>query len=241
VFDSLRRRAGRERGASARLKALAADPPGAGDQEWIDESDPPPAPASRLREAVGRWLPGRRLPMVLSAVLVAAGCAVIGVLISRPHPESPPVLPAAADAGSPRAAPGIVVSVVGKVARPGLVTLPEGARVADAVLAAGGVSDVDAMGLNMARRLADGEQVYVGVPAPPEVQAPAPGRPAKLDLNSAGPSQLDDLPGVGEVTAQRIVDWRAQHGRFTAVEQLRQVDGIGATRFARLKDLVTVR
>jgi competence protein ComEA len=93
----------------------------------------------------------------------------------------------------------------------------------------------------MARRLSDGEQLYVGVSAPPEVAAVASSaKPAKVNLNTASVSQLDELPGVGSVTAKRIIDWRAEHGRFTAVNQLRQVDGIGDSRFAHLKELVTV-
>ncbi len=103
------------------------------------------------------------------------------------------------------------------------------------------MSEVDALTLNMARRLADGEQIYVGIPPPPEA-APAPQpKPAKLDLNTATTAQLDDLPGVGAVTAQRILDWRTERGPFTAVEQLRQIDGIGESRYSKLKDLVTVR
>jgi competence protein ComEA len=137
-----------------------------------------------------------------------------------------------------------VVSVVGRVVRPGLVTLPDGARVADALQAAGGPAPgVDVSGLNIARRLTDGEQIYVGVPAPPEA-LPGPasgGTPEKVDLNTASVAQLDTLPGVGAVTAQRIVDWRSQHGRFTKVEQLREIDGIGPAKYGQLKDLVVAR
>jgi competence protein ComEA len=233
MFDSLRRRAAHSGSASARLKELiaAAPPQPAQQAEWVDET-PPPVARSRL--------PNRRLPLVLGAVVIAAGCAVLGLLLSRPEKETPPPLPAAvATTVHEHSSATIVVSVVGRVATPGLMTLPEGARVADAVRAAGGASDADSVALNMARRLADGEQVYVGIPAPPEAGPMA--KPAKVDLNAASVSQLDGLPGVGQVTAQRIVDWRTQHGRFAAVEQLRQVDGIGDSRFARLKDLVTVR
>jgi competence protein ComEA len=204
-------------------------------KEWIDET-PPPVAKPRLAAVLGR-----RLPIVLAVAVVAAICAVAGLVLSRPERETPPPLPAAVvQDHKPTAAQTIVVSVVGRVPTPGLFTLPDGARVADAVRAAGGASDEDSLVLNMARRLADGEQVYVGVPAPPEAGPPA-AKPARIDLNSANVSQLDGLPGVGEVTAQRIIEWRGQHGRFTAVEQLRQVDGIGDSRFARLKDLVTVR
>lgn len=243
MFDSLRRRAVQAGIASARLKELITAPPTKDEQAWVDET-PPEAPRSRL--------PRRRLPIVVGAVAVAACCAVLGLLLSRPAKETAPPLPAAVAnvrergptlSSVPTSTPpssALVVSVVGRVPTPGLVTLTDGARVADAVTAAGGASDMDTVPLNMARRLVDGEQIYVGVPAPPEAAAPLP-KPAKVDLNAANVSQLDELPGVGTVTAQRIVEWRTRHGRFATVDQLRQVDGIGDSKFGRLKDLVTVR
>ncbi|MFN2497162.1 MAG: helix-hairpin-helix domain-containing protein [Pseudonocardiaceae bacterium] len=221
-----------------------------------------------LRDA--RWDPGRPGALMLSLVAaLAAVIAAVGVWRDRPVPVPAPTLPlvaaAAADptaanpaASSSAAAPELVVSVVGRVARPGLVQLTEGARVADALDAAGGVlPDTDLVGLNLARRLADGEQLLVGVPPPPGQPADggaggapagaaggAPGGGARagtaVDLNTATLEQLDALPGVGPVTAQRILDWRAAHGRFTSVDQLREVSGIGEARFARLKDLVRV-
>ncbi|MGH8920978.1 MAG: ComEA family DNA-binding protein, partial [Actinomycetes bacterium] len=120
-------------------------------------------------------------------------------------------------------------------------------RVADALEAVGGaLHGTDLMDLNIARRLSDGEQLLVGV-------APQPGEPADgaalgaraatprtVDLNAATLEQLDMLPGVGPVTAQRILDWRAAHGRFKSVDQLREVTGIGQARLAQLKDLVRV-
>lgn len=219
-------------------------------QRWV------PAP---LRDA--RWEPGRPGALVLSFVAaLAAVIAAIGVWRERPVPEPAPVLPlvtAAATAAkgaspspSPGAAPEVVISVVGRVPRPGLIHLPDGSRVADALAAAGGVlPGTDLMGLNVARRLADGEQLLVGV-VPPPGQPPtsqvsgqvsgAPGTPQIVNLNTATLEQLDALPGVGTVTAQRILDWRAAHGRFTSVDQLRQVSGIGSARFAQLKHLVRV-
>ncbi len=100
---------------------------------------------------------------------------------------------------------------------------------------------MDALALNMARRLTDGEQIYVGIPPPPEAAPTPQSKPAKIDLNTATATQLDSLPGVGTVTAQRIIDWRTERGPFTAVDQLRNIDGIGETRYSKLKDLVTVR
>ena len=155
----------------------------------------------------------------------------------------------------PPAAP-LVVSVSGKVHRPGLVEVPSGARVADALAAAGGpLPGTDLSQLNLARRVADGEQVAVGVPAAPDAGAPLPGPAgsptvpgaaatsvpgARLDLNAATVAQLDGLPGVGPVTAQRILDWRTRNGRFAQVEQLREIEGIGERRFGQLRELVTV-
>jgi competence protein ComEA len=195
-------------------------------------------------------VPGRRrVAVLLVGALVLAVLVAVGVAMSSGgvEHEAPPMLPvAAASASAPVADETIVVSVVGRVASPGLVSLPEGARVADALREAGGpVPDTDIGALNLARRLTDGEQIYVGVPAPPGADpgtaAGAPGEPGKVDLNTATLTALDTLPGVGPVTAQRIVDWRAEHGRFDSVEQLREIDGIGPSRFAKLKDLVVAR
>lgn len=186
-------------------------------------------------------------------VLVSAGvlAVVVGVTlaVSAPaaHPQPAPNLPAAvvdtAAAPPSVSTESIVVNVVGKVPQPGLVTLAAGARVADAVQAAGSVlPGTDTTGLNLARRLADGEQVFVGVAAPPGAATPVDGDTGgPVDLNTATLSELDSLPGVGEVTAKRILDWRTKHGRFGSVDQLREIDGIGPARFASLRDLVVVR
>jgi competence protein ComEA len=194
------------------------------------------------------------------------------VWFERPRAEPVPDLPAvtvaapgaeasaATDAAAPTAAAPtatvpvapLVVSVSGKVHRPGLVEVPDGARVADVLAAAGGaLPGTDLSTLNLARRVADGEQVAVGVPAAADaVPGPASGAtppsPAgsapvgKVDLNVATVEQLDALPGVGPVTAQRILEWRTRHGRFTRVEQLREIEGIGERRFAQLRELVVI-
>jgi competence protein ComEA len=150
----------------------------------------------------------------------------------------------------------VVVAVAGRVRHPGVVRLPTGARVIDAVRAAGGALPRADLGLlNLARRLSDGELVVVGVPGVGVPGAPQGGPPggspssgaspgtaetATVDLNAATAEQLDALPGVGPVLAQRIVEWRAAHGRFSSVAQLQEVDGIGAAKFAQLRDRVTV-
>ncbi|MFD4540769.1 helix-hairpin-helix domain-containing protein [Streptomyces bauhiniae] len=142
------------------------------------------------------------------------------------------------------ASPGgqIVVDVSGKVRDPGIRRLPSGSRVADALKAAGGVRPgVREEGLNRARFLVDGEQIVVGTSgAPPPVGvgavSPAGGGPsAPVSLGTATVEQLDTLPGVGPVLAQRIIDYRTQHGGFRSVDELRQVDGIGDRRFSDLR------
>ena len=150
-----------------------------------------------------------------------------------------------------------MVSVSGRVAHPGVVRVSDGARVADVLSAAGGAQPgVDLSGLNLARRVVDGEQIAVGVPPAPDATGQPPGGPgspgsggtgaasagpaAKVDLNTATVAQLDTLPGVGPVTAQHIVEWRTRNGRFARVDQLREIDGIGERRFQQLRDLVTV-
>ncbi|MFB9359341.1 ComEA family DNA-binding protein [Actinoplanes nipponensis] len=156
-------------------------------------------------------------------------------------------------AGAP-AAPGVtpsavVVAVGGKVRKPGLVELPPGARVADALRAAGGAGPgVDVAPLNLARKVTDGELIMVGVTPPPGAAptaaagAAAPGQPGAglVNLNTATLAELDTLPGVGPVLAQRILDARDAQGGFKAVSDLRNVSGIGASRYEQLKDLVTV-
>ncbi|MEV8564678.1 ComEA family DNA-binding protein [Streptomyces sp. NPDC051322] len=166
-------------------------------------------------------------------------------------PVAPLMSPGAAapSASATRAAARIVVDVSGKVRQPGVRQLPAGSRVADALRAAGGVEDgEDTAGLNRARVLTDGEQVVVG--GPPAQQgstegsgngAPAGGAAVPVgpvSLNTATVDQLDTLPGVGPVLAQHIIDYRTQHGGFSSVDELREVNGIGDRRFSDLQPLV---
>jgi competence protein ComEA len=145
----------------------------------------------------------------------------------------------------------VVVDVDGAVRRAGVVTLPEGSRVADAIEAAGGLaSKADTAALNLAQVLIDGEQVVVpkrgsggqsagsGLTAPSSSGAPA--APGLVNLNTATAVELETLPGIGPVLAAAIVDWRTQNGGFTSVEQLEQVSGIGPATFAQLAPLVRV-
>ncbi|MEV0329840.1 ComEA family DNA-binding protein [Micromonospora echinospora] len=207
----------------------------------------------------GAFDPGRR---GVRALAVVAALVVLGAgfWAWRSRPQVEPVAAPTASAGSPVDAATeppsgsgvaeLVVAVAGRVRRPGLVRLPAGARVADAIEAAGGAQPgVDVALLNPARRVTDGELIVVGVTPPPGAGPPtaaaAPGAagPAaagKVNLNTATVAQLDTLPGVGPVLAQRIVDHRDQQGGFRSVGDLRQVEGIGDARYEQLKDLVTV-
>jgi len=143
----------------------------------------------------------------------------------------------------PAQAPELVVHVVGAVRRPGLYRLPDGSRVDDAIAKAGGPTAKALLaGVNLASPLADGQQVVVPRRGPPGTAAVVPGTPgsgAKVSLASATIEQLDELPGIGPVTAQKIVDWRTTHGPFRSVDDLDDVPGIGPARIEQLRELVT--
>jgi competence protein ComEA len=148
----------------------------------------------------------------------------------------------------------VTVHVAGQVRSPGVYALPAGARVTDAVVAAGGAAaEADVDQLNLAARVADGDRIYVprtGEAAPSPVAGGGPAAPGSapkggtaagpIDLNTATAEQLDALPGIGPVLAQHILDWRTAHGGFRSVDQLRDVSGIGDATFADLAPLVTV-
>jgi competence protein ComEA len=153
----------------------------------------------------------------------------------------------------------VVVDVVGRVRHPGVVAVEAGSRIDDVITVAGGaLPGTDLTGLDLAARVSDGEEIFVGIPPPTGgamasaggvVAGPDPGGqgvpgassgPAVVDLNSAGLTELETLPGVGAVLGQRILDWRAAHGRFGSVAQLQQVAGIGPSKYAALAGRVTV-
>lgn len=274
-------------------RRLGADPDGDPAVEAAGESDDSEDPNSLLP----RWLPdasqgrgwmarvradpGRAGAIALAVVAALAVLVTVFTLVrEKPAPVMSAKLPpvekaatasprssAAPGAGPPTGAQPVVVSVVGLVHTPGLVTLPPGARIADALQAAGGAVDgADTIGLNMARPVGDGEQIVVGlaplsgqptalgssvasgsVPAskPPGPTGPVSGsvkpKPGEaVDLNTATVEQLDALPGVGPVTAAAIVAWRQANGRFTSVDQLAEVGGIGPARLDKLRPLVRV-
>lgn len=193
----------------------------------------------------GDLVPARSLTTAAPAPLVAGPSGATGPAadpVAGPTETSPPPTGAAPVEGAE-----VVVDVAGKVRRPGIVRLPEGARVVDALDAAGGARrGVDLSPLNLARLLVDGEQVLVGVRAAPGVAPQAasdpvgsPGTPL-VNLNTATAEQLDTVPGVGPVTAAAILQWRSDHGAFSAVEELLEVSGIGEVTLAEMAPFLTL-
>jgi competence protein ComEA len=161
---------------------------------------------------------------------------------SEPEAAAAPLEPVAA----PAARPALVVHVVGKVRRPGLYRLREGSRIADAVRRAGGARrGADLAALNLAAPLVDGVQVLVPARAGAGAVSPATtgsaGKPSAgpVSLSSATVEELDELPGIGPITAEKIVDYRTEHGPFGSVDDLDAVPGIGPARLEQLRELVT--
>jgi len=180
--------------------------------------------------------------LAIAAILVAA--RLFGGAGGARAPVSTSVPPLTAPVAPVAAAPAVlVVDVAGAVRRPGLYRLPHGARIADAIARAGGMSRrASPSSVNLAAPLADGEQVVVPALGPcgaafaSGVSAASPSSP--VDLNSATVEQLDALPGIGPVTAQKIVDYRTEHGPFTSVDDLDAIPGIGPSRIDNLRGLV---
>jgi competence protein ComEA len=176
----------------------------------------------------------------LAVVLVLAGKLLAGGGSSHRMPVF-----AAQRAAPPAPPPHLVVDVAGAVRRPGLYRLRQGSRVADAVARAGGATGKAALdGVNLAAPLADGEQVVVPSRVPGGAVAPAASgtSPAAtsgpVSLRTATAEQLDALPGIGPVTAQKIVDYRTKHGAFHSVDELDAISGIGPAKLDQLRDLV---
>jgi competence protein ComEA len=214
----------------------------------------------------GEWrLDASALRALASLGLAAVAGALVVVVLGWPRGDAaPPTTEAAGTSGQnvleePTSPPVegkdavVVVDVDGRVRRPGVVELPEGSRVVDAIDASGGLArGADTGPLNLAQPLVDGEQVIVpargdAVSALPGTVVPGSTTPApagvapatgQVSINSASEAELDTLPGIGPVLAAAIVEWRTQNGGFTSVEQLQEVSGIGPATYAELAPLV---
>jgi competence protein ComEA len=183
-----------------------------------------------------------RRQIAVGLVVAVAAALLAGKLLARPNAQASPPIPTATRA-TPSPAAALTVDIVGAVRRPGLYRLPRGARVADALARAGGPTRAAQLELvNLAAPIADGEQVVFprrGAAAPAGVAAGSSGAAAgPVHLNTATVDQLDALPGIGPVTAQKILDYRQQHGAFSSVDELDAVSGIGPAKLAQLKGLV---
>jgi competence protein ComEA len=248
------------------------------DEEWLSalrttkaavEAPPrmPTVASTPVRELAGRVraFTVEHLATVVVVLLVGVGWTAYSLMQVRatpvadaaPRVEATPSAPASVAATA--AAKQLVIHVIGAVVKPGVVHLPDGSRVADAIAAAGGLSATAGLGeLNLAQPLVDGTQLKIGTRKHPGGwmrdgsgsaasgssgssgggSTSAGGQSTKVSLNSATIEQLDTLPGIGPVTAQKIIDWRKAHGTFTAITELQEVDGIGPKTYADLADRV---
>lgn len=205
--------------------------------------DPPAALVARrpVRARVGV---GAAIVLVLVGLGIAVLVSAVGTdgatqSVAPTAPSTPGV------SGAPRSASGgvtIYVHILGAVAKPGLYLLRDGDRAVDAIAAAGGFSPAaEQAGLNLARPLVDGEQILV--PAVGEAPVIVPGATSpggKVNINTADEAALDSLPRVGPSMAARIIAYRDANGRFTVIEDLMNVTGVGVKTFEGMRDLVTV-
>ena len=251
VHDSEHRTAGEPPGRDAHLLTSLATRFASRHRLRIDPGRPAAAAmgvAALVAVVIACWWVLLDRPQA-SAITPNGASAAVGSSSSSssPVPSRQGVAAVPSPAAS-RTVPAIVVDVVGKVRTPGIYRLPAGSRVDDALVAAGGaLAGTDLSSLNLARKVADGEQIAVAVAGAPDAGGATSSTDGSggfsvgpVDLNSASEAQLDGLPGVGPVLAQHIIDWRTAHGRFASVDQLREVSGIGQAKYADLRPLVTI-
>lgn len=186
----------------------------------------------------------RRALAIFAAI--AVGIALLALINGQAKPQSDVLIAVPQASAAAPVEMSLVVDVQGEVINPGVYQLPAGSRVGDAIKAAGGVQKgSDSSSVNLARFIEDGEQIYVS-----NVDVIEQGRSGqnsnrivgqgRLNVNRANESELDGLPGVGPVLAQRIIAYRNEHGNFGAVEDLQKVAGIGPAKFSELRTFVTV-
>jgi len=216
--------------------------------------EPPAAAAASWRRRLLDLVEFRPRETIALGVLCLGLVAGAAFAYARSLPKSAPrslATPLAVPSLEPSAAAtgGLVVHIAGAVEKPGVYTLPAGARVIDGIRAAGGAAPgADLAAINLARPLSDGERVYIprrGETVPAEASGGGSTQGGgssggKVNINSATSAELEALPGIGEVIAQRIVDYRTQHGPFRSVRDLLKVEGIGEKKFDSIKDYVTV-
>jgi len=207
-----------------------------------------------------RWLERHREAVAVGGFTSLVFAIVLGVVVFAVRKPTPApiviqsIAPPAAPTRAPTATPGLVrVYVSGAVARPGVYALSWDSRVEQALaVAGGGTADADLLRVNLAQRVHDGQQIYV--PSKSEVVTPVLPTPVphmasagvssssgeKININMASASELEALPGIGPVLAQRIVDYRQANGPFRTLEDIKDVKGIGDSTFKRIKDRITV-
>lgn len=187
------------------------------------------------------------------AMMLLFGVVLAGTIYFLRRPEPMPLTITTPTLRPTATLASIIVDVRGAVSKPGVYTLPLGSRVQDALALAGdALNDADLRPLNLARKLNDGEQIYVSLVGE-ATPAPAPARgvaartptlkptPGLININTAAVAELDALPGIGPSLAQRIVDYRAQNGDFKKLDDLKKVRGIGDALFDQIKDAITIQ
>lgn len=186
------------------------------------------------------WVERYRLAIVAILALVMIG-GVAAFLVRRP--ETRPIVIVTPTRAPKATAQPLKVYVTGEVASPGVYSLMEGDRVEDALRAAGGATvDADLVRVNLAVRVRDQEQINVPRKADgrePSVNVSAPASPSRININLATATELDSLPGIGAVTAQRILAYRQQNGAFNQIEELKDAKLVNSSTFEKIKDLIT--